>query len=147
MWHVLEHLPEPVADLRRAHRLLRPNGWLMMMIPNVESLAARVFGPYWLGWELPRHLYLFPRRTLDAILTSVGFRSADWRCLRGSYATLGYSLEFWSRAEGGHRWLAQMLVRAHRTLFARAALLVPLWVLDQLKLTTVITVFAQKASD
>jgi 2-polyprenyl-3-methyl-5-hydroxy-6-metoxy-1,4-benzoquinol methylase len=145
LWNVLEHLPEPITDLRRIHRLLRPGGWLIAMIPNVESLAARVFGPYWLGWELPRHLYLFPRQTLQHILISLGLKPIRWQCFSSSYFTLAHSLEFWSETwSGKYPLLARLLMRLYRTLLTRAVLLAPLWVLDQLKRSTIITVFAQK---
>lgn len=147
MWDVLEHLPQPVQDLRQVHRLLREGGWLVFSIPNVESLGARVFGPYWIGWDLPRHLYLFPRPTLETILTSLGFRIDGWQCLSMSYNTLGHSLEFWSKSWAPrHPTLARGLVRAYHTLFMRAGLLLPLGMLDRLNLSSLITVFAQKVS-
>jgi SAM-dependent methyltransferase len=147
LWNVLEHFSEPTADLRRAHRLLRPGGWLIAMVPNLESLAARVFGSYWLGWELPRHLYLFPRIVLARILAELGFAVRDWRCFSGSYSTLDYSLQFWSRSWSDRfPRLARALLAIYRTLPVRLALAPPLWVLDQLRLTTLITVFCQKTS-
>ncbi len=148
MWHVLEHLAEPIVDLSRAHALLRPGGWLVLAIPNLESLAARVFGPYWIGWELPRHLYLFPRKTLRTILTSLGFSVADERCLNLSYAALGHSLEFWLQdGLAQHPLLAQAFLRLYYSWLGRIGLLLPLWVLDRLNLSSIITVFAQKVSD
>lgn len=145
MWNVLEHLPDPVADLRRAHTLLKPGGWLILAIPNMESLAVRVFGSRWLGWELPRHLYMFPRRSLDRILASVGFRVARRQCLSLSYATLGANLEFWSQDwQARHPALARWMLRLYYTPVSRLALALPLWVLDRLNLSTVINIFAQK---
>jgi 2-polyprenyl-3-methyl-5-hydroxy-6-metoxy-1,4-benzoquinol methylase len=145
MWDVLEHLPRPIADLRIAHRLLRQGGWLALQVPNVDGLGAHVFGRYWVGWDLPRHLYLFPRATLETILVSTSFRPRAWRCLSASYHTLGESLRFRSQSWSvPHPHLTGAMLKAYDTLFFRAAMLAPLWVLDRLNRSTLITVLAQK---
>ena len=145
MWDVLEHLPRPVADLRKAYRLVRKGGWLILQIPNLESVGARVFGSHWVGWDLPRHLHLFPRTILETMLASIGFRPRVWRCLSASYYTLGESLTFWSQTwSPRHPRLAKAMVQAYRTWLARVAMLAPLWVLDRMNRSTLLTVFAQK---
>jgi len=147
LWNVLEHLAYPIADLRRAHQLLRENGWLVFAIPNVESLAARIFGPYWVGWDLPRHLYLFPSPVLRAILSALGFRCVAFNCMSGSYSTLRDNLEFWSQSwNPRYRALARRLLQLYRSFPVRVGLGLPLWVLDLLNLSSVVTVFARKVS-
>jgi len=37
MYHVLEHLYDPVAYLDAAHSLLAPDGRLIVQVPNVAS--------------------------------------------------------------------------------------------------------------
>src|SRR5262249_34867309 len=44
MWDVVEHLGDPVADLVRVRRLLRPDGRLILQTQDVGSLARRVLG-------------------------------------------------------------------------------------------------------
>lgn len=72
MRHVLEHLPDPRATLSVIARLLRPGGACIFTIPNVDSHTARIFGADWYGYDVPRHFYLFPRRTLGTMLKVVG---------------------------------------------------------------------------
>jgi SAM-dependent methyltransferase len=145
MWNVLEHFDKPIANLRYAYHLLHDGGWLVLSIPNLESLDARLFGAYWVGWDLPRHLYLFPRRVLRNILTQIGFTVQGMRCISTSYAALGHSLDFWSQ-----KWankcpsLIKALLRIYRTLPVRAALILPLRFLDQINFSSIITIFAQK---
>jgi SAM-dependent methyltransferase len=86
MWHALEHVHDPLAVLRAAHRLLAPGGRLMVAVPNIASAPFRWFGPAWFGLDLPRHLTHFTPATLRRMLERVGFRvvtirpdrHADW---------------------------------------------------------------------
>ncbi|HZT83575.1 MAG TPA: class I SAM-dependent methyltransferase, partial [Gemmataceae bacterium] len=73
MWQSLEHVHDPLAVLRAAHRLLVPGGELLVAVPTIDSLAFRWFGPHWLGLDLPRHLTHFTPGTLGAMLLRAGF--------------------------------------------------------------------------
>ena len=144
-WNVFEHLYHPIADLHKAHRLLKPGGWLVIGLPNVESWEQRLFGRYWVGWDQPRHLYLFPQPALRSILEKEGFRYETARCISTSYSVLYYTLDFWSQSwDKRYLKLRKLLLRSYRTLIIRAMLILPLWFLDRLNLGTVITIFAQK---
>ena len=72
MWHVLEHLPDPVAALRRVARALKPDGLLLLGVPNFDSIEARIFGRRWYSLDAPRHLYQFTPRTMATVLNAVG---------------------------------------------------------------------------
>lgn len=74
-WHVLEHLPDPAAALEKAKQWLQPGGELVIGIPNAASFYARIFGPRWSAWELPRHLYHFTPETIRRLLEKSGFDS------------------------------------------------------------------------
>ena len=71
--HVIEHLHEPAETLRRCYDLLRPGGVLWIATPNLASAGHRLFGRNWRGLEPPRHLVLFNPRSLQSLLTKVGF--------------------------------------------------------------------------
>lgn len=73
IWHVLEHLRDPLAALRRAHGLLRPGGALLVAVPNAGSWQARVFGGHWFHHDPPRHLWAFDAPALQALLRRAGF--------------------------------------------------------------------------
>jgi SAM-dependent methyltransferase len=145
MWNVLEHLEAPIQSIRCVHRLLKENGWFIFSIPNLESLDAHLFGPYWMGWDVPRHLYLFPQAKLRAILDENGFRWETAHCLSTSYAALGDSLTFWMQSWSKRLTSAgRVMMRFYRTPLARAGLVLPLWVLDRFNRSSILTVFAQK---
>ena len=71
--HVLEHVRSPRAYLQQARKLLKPDGTLIIAVPNYNSLSRRVFGAYWMHADLPRHLFHFTPSTLTRLLESVGF--------------------------------------------------------------------------
>lgn len=69
MFHVVEHLEDPVALLSSVQRLLAPNGRLMIEVPNLA-------GP----WRVPpseffrvEHLFNFTFETLSDVLRRAGF--------------------------------------------------------------------------
>ncbi|MEA2828919.1 MAG: hypothetical protein QOG43_3358 [Actinomycetota bacterium] len=72
--HVIEHLADPVAELRSLRPLLAPDGLLGVATPNWASLGRRFFGPSWYALEAPRHLVLFDPATLRATVEAAGFR-------------------------------------------------------------------------
>ncbi len=147
LWNVLEHVEFPVADLRRAHRLLKPGGWLVFSVPHFESVGARLFGERWVGWDLPRHLYVFPVPVLAKIMAGLGFRLADTRCLSTSYDLLGHSLDWWSQDWPPQRAAARrLMLRLYHTAMVRALLVLPLWAVDRLKQADILTVFVQKVA-
>jgi 2-polyprenyl-3-methyl-5-hydroxy-6-metoxy-1,4-benzoquinol methylase len=145
LWTVLEHLDNPIQDLQYAYELLKKDGWLVFSVPNVESLDLKIFNRYWAGWDLPRHLYVFPRSTLHEILEHIGFSIVDHECLSASYYAFGHDLDFWSQ-QWEHRYpmLKRISHAFYYSWFMRMGLLLPLALLDRLKLSSTITVFAQK---
>jgi len=55
MWHVLEHLRDPSAAIRHVAGWLRPGGVLLVAVPNLGSLQARIAGASWFHLDVPRH--------------------------------------------------------------------------------------------
>jgi len=111
LWDVLEHLPDPVAALGRLAGALRAGGFLALGVPNLESWDARLFGPSWIGWDAPRHLYLFPDATLREMLAAMGFALVASRCLYGGYGAFIVSLDSALQERYGERPAGRRLRR------------------------------------
>lgn len=72
MNHVVEHLYDPRDTLAWLRGLLRPGGVLHVAVPNPAGISARLFRQHWMGME-PRHVVLYPPRTLERLLVELGF--------------------------------------------------------------------------
>jgi SAM-dependent methyltransferase len=74
LWHVLEHLPCPLAVLCEVSRILRPGGLLVLAVPDFASCEAQWAGPHWFHLDVPRHLTHFTPRTLEGLVREAGLR-------------------------------------------------------------------------
>ena len=72
LWHVLEHLPDPLETGKEIYRILKPGGTIVVAVPNVESFEAVYFKEKWALLDLPRHLYGFSPRTIELLLHAAG---------------------------------------------------------------------------
>ncbi|TRZ83164.1 MAG: class I SAM-dependent methyltransferase [Sediminibacterium sp.] len=59
LWHVLEHVHDLNEYMKIFHRLLKPNGRLVIAVPNYTSYDAGFYKKYWAAYDVPRHLYHF----------------------------------------------------------------------------------------
>lgn len=73
MFHVLEHLEDPIGTLRSAAARLRPGGALVLGLPNIASWQSRATGRHWMHLDVPRHLCHFSPETMRIALAKTGF--------------------------------------------------------------------------
>lgn len=73
MHHVIEHVFDPVSLMREVRRILKPQGRLVVVTPNISSWGHDRFGASWRGLEPPRHTRLFSSRALASAATAAGF--------------------------------------------------------------------------
>lgn len=91
---LLEHLPDPRAELKEIARLLRPDGLFWTTTPHARGLAARVLGLEWRCILPPEHLQLFSVNGLKSLMLDVGFRKIRLQ-------TTGTNpIEIWNAARG-----------------------------------------------
>jgi SAM-dependent methyltransferase len=82
IWDVLEHVPNPVAILRKCHELLREGGFIFAQVPNYDGLSNR-FKTFlcrrglkrsdFKHFGFPWHIYAFNRISMGALLEAGGF--------------------------------------------------------------------------
>jgi len=136
---VLEHLYKPRYVMRKVQDWLKPGGIFYVLVPNVDSAEARVFGSYWHGLEIPRHLFHYTPGSLRFLADSSGLKAVSLETRRNP--AVGTSLRYFCddvfrtvgihktpvayQGEAGLAWrAARKLVRISflRLLFAMAPL-------------------------
>lgn len=79
MFDVIEHVPDPSADMATIFARLKPGGLFLVSTPNIDGLFPQASLPiaklidHWPHIEPPHHLYQFSVRTLRAMLQKAGF--------------------------------------------------------------------------
>ena len=56
---VVEHLSDPMAFFREAHRVLKPSGWLLLGTGDSGSAGAFFSGSRWTYFAIPEHVSFF----------------------------------------------------------------------------------------
>ena len=69
----LEHEAEPLPVLKNLHRVLAPEGFAVVKVPNYASLNRRFMGKRWCGFRYPDHLNYFTPSTLREMADQAGF--------------------------------------------------------------------------
>ncbi|MBX5492966.1 MAG: class I SAM-dependent methyltransferase [Chloroflexi bacterium] len=104
LWHVLEHLPQPLEVLQEVHRLLRGDGLLVVEVPCITSPTFRLCGESWFPLDVPRHLQHFSQQTLTRLLARAGFTPVRWQ----HYHRAQVARDFLARRPTARRQLEQL---------------------------------------
>lgn len=94
MFHLLEHLHDPVSYIESARNLLKPDGRLVLQVPNAACWQFLLFGERWNGLDVPRHLIDFKQSDIDTLLRDCGFEPVRYKhfSLRDNPAGLATTL-------------------------------------------------------
>lgn len=131
LYHVIEHLDNPMACLTLIRKKLKPNGELLVGTPNPGSAVAKLFGRYWYNLDAPRHLFLFTPDNLSQLIKKKGFSVSSLRfCSAGGIVgSIQYLLDLPLLSRG---WIVMLVYPIE-------------WVLDKLGWGDVFVIHARKA--
>ncbi|MCM8800340.1 MAG: class I SAM-dependent methyltransferase, partial [Candidatus Omnitrophica bacterium] len=68
LFNVLEHIHNPNKLLKEIYRILKDNGFLVIQIPNTDSLQFKIFKKRWITFDIPRDLFYFNIKQLKYLL-------------------------------------------------------------------------------
>jgi SAM-dependent methyltransferase len=129
LWHVLEHLDDPGAALRRIAGWLAPGGALLVGVPNLASLQALVGGERWYHLDVPRHRVHFTPAGLQTLLRATGFEPVRTAHVLAEHNPFGMWQSLVNRSGGQSSYLYNLLKRNARLTavdVARTVLALPL---------------------
>lgn len=67
LWHVLEHVPNLEVYISTLKKLLKPNGVLIVAVPNFKSYDANHYKQFWAAFDVPRHLWHFSKKSIHLL--------------------------------------------------------------------------------
>lgn len=71
-WHVVEHVPDLIYTINTLKEHLKKDGTIFIAVPNYESTDAEQYGNLWAGFDVPRHLWHFSKKSMVQLLNSNG---------------------------------------------------------------------------
>ncbi len=74
LWHVLEHLPNLEDYISVFQKLLKPEGRLIIAVPNYKSYDAQYYKSFWAAYDVPRHLWHFNRKSISNLIEAFNFK-------------------------------------------------------------------------
>lgn len=68
LWHVLEHLPKLEEQIALFKKILKPDGVLIIAVPNYKSYDADYYKNFWAAFDVPRHLWHFSKTAISKLV-------------------------------------------------------------------------------
>jgi 2-polyprenyl-3-methyl-5-hydroxy-6-metoxy-1,4-benzoquinol methylase len=72
LFHVLEHIHSLRKTLKNIVKHLKPAGYIIIAVPNPHSEDSKKYGNTWAGYDVPRHLYHFSKKSMSVIQDEFG---------------------------------------------------------------------------
>jgi 2-polyprenyl-3-methyl-5-hydroxy-6-metoxy-1,4-benzoquinol methylase len=77
LWHVLEHVSNLDQRLAQIDRLLKPNGTILVAVPNCSSWDAKHYGSNWAAYDVPRHLSHFVPQDIAKLFAKYNMKTVS----------------------------------------------------------------------
>ena len=71
LWHVLEHVENLLEYIELLRTKLKPDGVLIIAVPNYNSFDANYYKEYWAAFDVPRHLWHFSQESIRKLFSQV----------------------------------------------------------------------------
>jgi SAM-dependent methyltransferase len=85
MHHALEHMADPLSEMKKAHFLLNEGKYLLVRIPVMGNYGWNTYAEYWAGLDAPRHFFIPSEKGMRILAEQAGFE-----LVRLEYDTVDY---------------------------------------------------------
>jgi len=115
IFQTIEHAQSPLELLKKARKILKPRGLLLLTTPNTSGWQAKIMGRHWFSYRHPDHFWFFSQKSLEILLRQAGFAKIRKGKDPARVYELGWLLEilpyylkgkFWQKLSG---WLKKIL--------------------------------------
>ena len=103
LFHVLEHLPDPVGTMHALYDKALPGSALILALPNPNSWDAKHYGAHWAAWDVPIHFWHFTKSDVQRLAQHTGWTLETIRPMRLDAYYVGLLSE--SFLHGKKRWM------------------------------------------
>lgn len=76
---VIEHVENPVVELKLVHKKLIKGGWVFLVTPDIGGLWHKLLGSLWYHYKPGEHIMYFSEKTLRLALEKSGFKNIETR--------------------------------------------------------------------
>ena len=111
---ILEHLADPRQFMKQLPPLLKDHGLVVLVTPDINSLAAKIFGKKWWHYRIA-HLNLFNKPSITRLLEQNGFDIIGFHRYAWHFSSF-YLLTRIFPGLKGKKSLQKLLKRVHLTL-------------------------------
>lgn len=73
-WHVIEHVPDLSSVIQQLAQRLKKHGTIFIAVPNYQSPDAQKYKDLWAGYDVPRHVWHFSKKSMHQLLNRHGFK-------------------------------------------------------------------------
>lgn len=77
MWHVLEHVPDLDHQINELKRIVKPNGTIIIAVPNFNSFDAKHYGKFWAAFDVPIHFWHFSKTAIQKLFKEKNLNLID----------------------------------------------------------------------
>ncbi|OGM05500.1 hypothetical protein A2125_00280 [Candidatus Woesebacteria bacterium GWB1_43_5] len=74
---VIEHIPDPVGELKKARRVLRHGGIIFLVTPDIGGFWSKLLGARWYHFKPREHLIYFSQSSMRSALGKAGFSKIE----------------------------------------------------------------------
>lgn len=144
LWDVLEHIHNPKQMILNLKPFLKSNGFLVLRLPNLDSLDSKLFKRFWAGLDAPRHYYVFSEESIKKLLHDLGFNIKSINQNIGGYLNFITSIEFWLNETNLSKKHRGIILNILRSIPFQILFFPVLWFRNKFFKGTAITLVAQK---
>lgn len=74
LWHAFEHIENIREILYIFHSKLKPEGKLIIAVPNHTSYDAKHYKEFWAAYDIPRHIWHFSKKGMIKLINSKSWK-------------------------------------------------------------------------